>query len=498
MRQTVISVCACIALCACKGDNQHPADAGHQPDAPQQADAAPNPDAPPSDGASPDASPDAMQGDQSLILHYEFEDTGTTVTDSSAAGKNGTLSDATAWTADGRIGRGLAMTGDNPATKYVSLPNGVLTGVSDFSIAFWVKLNTVAAWARVYDIGNDQPDPANRFMYFTPDGYLGTTNGVHASSYGGSTTNEDAVNSGTQLPIGVWKHVAITGSGGNRTVYIDGFPAIVSTGGPVVLPSEMEPIASNSWLGKSRFGDPGLDGTIDDFRIYNRVLTATEVEDLAWPKTDYSYWRFDDAAGTTAKDSSDNAIPTVLGTGVTWTAGRLGGAIDFPGGAAGATGPTVTLGGNPLAHCTNELTVSAWIKLHALTPWSRIFDFGTGTTAFIYLAPTDGTGMHFAMVSPNGVFDLVSPSAPVAGDDTWHNVAVTVDAAGLVTMYADGAAIASATSASVKPSDFASVTDLWLGKSRFADPYLNGSIDELRISCRALTADEIKNLAQAQ
>jgi hypothetical protein len=73
---------------------------------------------------------------------------------------------------------------------------------------------------------------------------------------------------------------------------------------------------------------------------------------------------------------------------------------------------------------------------------------------------------------------------------------VTVAANHMVTMYADGAVIASAASPNVTPADFASVTDLWLGKSRFADPYLNGSIDELRVGCRALTGDEIKNLAQ--
>ena len=95
-----------------------------------------------------------MPGEPGLILHYAFEDTGTTVTDTSGAGKNGTLTDATAWTANGRIGRALQMTGDNPATKYVSLPDGVLTGVTDFSISFWVKLNTVSAWARIYDFGN--------------------------------------------------------------------------------------------------------------------------------------------------------------------------------------------------------------------------------------------------------------------------------------------------------------------------------------------------------
>ena len=46
---------------------------------------------------------------------------------------------------------------------------------------------------------------------------------------------------------------------------------------------------------------------------------------------------------------------------------------------------------------------------------------GTDGTA----PPSDGTGMHFAMVSPAGLFDLATPSHPITGDDTWHHVAVT-------------------------------------------------------------------------
>jgi hypothetical protein len=295
----------------------------------------------------------------------------------------------------------------------------------------------------------------------------------------------------------VWKHVVLTGSGGNRHLYIDGFPVASVTGGPVVQPQEMEPIAPNSWIGRSRFpADPGFDGSIDDFFVYNKVLSDSEIADLAWPKHDYSDWRFDEGSGTTAKDSSDNAIPTTLTTGVTWTTGRLGHAIDLPGAVAGQTGPSIQLGSNPLASCTSELTVAAWIKLRALTNWSRVFDFGTGTTAFIYLAPTDGAGMHFAMVAPTGVFDMVTASPPIPADSAWHHVAVTVDATGLVALYADGTQVMTQMSPNVKPVDFANVTDNWLGKSRFPDPYLNGSIDEMRIACRAYSADEIKNLSR--
>jgi Concanavalin A-like lectin/glucanases superfamily len=449
-------------------------------------------DAAPDAADNPDAAVDAQVSD--LVLHYAFEDQATTVADSSGRGLDGVLSDATAWTAAGRDGRGLALDGANPATQYVSMPDGVLTGVKAFTIATWVNVAQNQDWSRIYDFGNGLPDPAGRFMFMTVSGYTGAgAVGLHTSSYGGSAADENLLSAGATLPTGVWKHVAITGFGGMRQLYVDGFPVATVTGGPSVPPQEMEPLSPNSWIGKSRFAsDPGFDGTLDDFRIYDRQLTAAEIQDLAWPKTDYSYWRFDEGSGTTTVDSSDNAIGSALAGGATWTTGRLGGAVDL---AGGSPGPYVALTTSPLAGCTDQVTIAAWVKLRTLSAWSRVFDFGIGTTRFIYLAPTDGTGMHFAMVAPSGVFDLVTPTEPIPADDAWHHVAVTVDANN-VTLYADGVMVAQQASPAVTPADFSGTTDNWLGRSEFADPGLDGAIDELRVSCRAYTADEIAMLAR--
>lgn len=446
------------------------------------------------DAATPalDASIDGGVALAELALHYQFEDLGAVVSDSSGRELHGMLSDIAAWTTQGRVGNGLSLSADG--SQYVELPGGILDGVGDFTIAVWVKLETVGPWSRIYDIGNGLPDPANRFMYLTPSGI----NGIHAASYGGSPANESVVIAGTQLPTGVWKHVAIAGSGGERTLYVDGYPIAHVSDGPVVLPSEMEPIAGQSWLGKSRFGaDPGLDGTMDEFRVYTRRLTQTEIADLAWPQQDYAYWRFDENSGGTTVDSSDHGIGTSLVDGASWEAnGRLGAALDLSGAPAGAAGPHVVLGANPLAGCTTELTVSAWIKLRSLDSWARVFDFGSADR-FIYLSPYDGDGkVRFAMVAPTGVLDVVSDAPLLAANDAWHHVAVTVAQDGAVVLYVDGAVAQSATSPGVSPGDFSSLTDLWLGKSRFPDPYLNGSIDELRIGCRALSADEITNLSR--
>jgi hypothetical protein len=314
--------------------------------------------------------------------------------------------------------------------------------------------------------------------------------------------------SGTQLPTGVWKHLAVTASGTDYQLYIDGFPAAKSTG-PAIAPSELEPLDTASTLGKSRFSDPNLTGLMDELRIYSRALSVPEIEALAYPKTDYASWHFDENTGTTALDSSDSLIPTNLVGGAGWTqSGRLGAALDLSGvsttdDAGTTTGPYVTFGSNPVANCTTSLTVSTWINLRASTPWMRIFDFGTPAVGagsrFMYLTPSDGAGMHFAMVAPTGVFDLVATGTSVPADSAWHHVAVTVGSGG-ATIYLDGAVAATGTPAGPTPGDFAdpSVTANWLGKSRFPDPYLNASLDELRISCRTYTADEIKSLAYAQ
>ncbi len=450
-----------------------------------------------------DSSSDADGAAVDLLLYYPFDDgAGTIVTDRSGRsldgnyenGADGGSADAgltAGWTTNGRRGGALALAG----AQDVTIPSGVLTGVSDLTIAAWVKLDSAAPWSRVFDVGH-APD---RWSFLTPNGGSGVSWHVFGGAFDDGGVREVVVSPGTPLPTSVWKHVAVTSSGSTYQMYIDGFPAASVTNGPVILPSEMEPLAPESWSGKSRFGaDPGLAGVLDELRIYGRVLSPSEVADVAWPKADYSYWRFDEGAGATTADSSDNAIPTTLVGGATWTAtGRLGAAVDLPGGAPGATGPYVALADNPLKSCTSELTVASWLRVHALTSWSRLFDFGTTTSTFIYLAPTDGAGMHFAMVAPGGgthVFDLVAP-APFPGDDAWHHVAVTVAADGTVTLYVDGAPVKAGTSAVVKPSDFNAVNDLSFGKSRFPDPYLDAAIDDMRIACRAYTAAEIVNLA---
>jgi hypothetical protein len=459
------------------------------------------------------SAPDASDGGESTLneglrLYYAFEDgTGTKVSDTSGNGFNGTYEDhsdasVAGWTTSGRNGGGLAFSG----AQDVLLPSGVLASLNAMTVSVWAKYDVIKPYARIFDWGNGPLGTGDHWTFLTASGL----NGVEFDMYGGPNPDggpgpEEALLSKTQLPTAVWKHLAMTANGSEYHLYIDGFPANEATGVAVVTPAEMEPLAPASWLGHSRFPtDPYLNATLDELRVYDHVLTTSEIDQLAWPQHDYSNWHFDEDTGTTATDSSDNAVGGTLSGGATWAAsGRVGSAVDLHGGVwadAGADGPQVNFASDPLAHCSSAFTFSSWIQIHNQQPWARLFDFGTAMTYFVYLAPMGGTGLHFGMASPSGVpFDLEAPN-PVPADDAWHHVAVTVDAADNVTLYLDGASVASGSAAKdsgtfVRAGDFTGITDYSLGKSRFQNPYLDGAIDELRISCRALTGDEIKALA---
>ncbi|MGG4147671.1 LamG-like jellyroll fold domain-containing protein, partial [Paenibacillus algorifonticola] len=74
-----------------------------------------------------------------------------------------------------------------------------------------------------------------------------------------------------------WKHVAVTLSGSTGILYIDGVQAATNTG-MTFKPSDLAPTTSGNFIGKSEWaGDKYLKGQIDDFRIYNRVLSSSEI-----------------------------------------------------------------------------------------------------------------------------------------------------------------------------------------------------------------------------
>ena len=132
-------------------------------------------------------------------------------------------------------------------------------------------------------------------------------------------------------------------------------------------------------------------------------------------------------------------------------------------------------------------TFTAWVNNTMVgTGWQRIFDFGNGTDQYMFLTPYSGTDMRFVMKN-GGDEEVLSADKLGTG---WHHVAVTIgdDA---VTLYVDGAAVATSTTMKLRPSDIRPVIN-YIGRSQFkSDPVFRGYIDDVRIYNFALTADDI-------
>jgi DUF1680 family protein len=204
-----------------------------------------------------------------FVAHYRFDETsGTSAADATGNGKTATLAGGAGWIA-GRTGNAVNLGGSG---GYASLPSGILAGASAFSVATWVRLNTVGSWARVFDLGTGTT--AN--MFLTPSSGGGPARFAITSSGAGG---EQRINAPAALPAGAWTHVAVTLSGGLGVLYLNG-AEVARNAAITVRPTDLGGTTQN-WLGRSQYGgDPYLDGALDSFRLYSRALSAAEVADL--------------------------------------------------------------------------------------------------------------------------------------------------------------------------------------------------------------------------
>jgi hypothetical protein len=161
----------------------------------------------------------------------------------------------------------LTLSGNN---QYVSLPAGVLNGLASFSVCAWISENMSPVWARVFDFGSG----TTSYMFLTPN----SGNGLRFSITTMGAANEQQINAGT-VTTGSWQHVAVTLSGSMGVLYING--AEVGRTSNMTLNASSIGATTQRWIGRSEYAaDPYFAGQMDNFRVYNRALSAAEVQAL--------------------------------------------------------------------------------------------------------------------------------------------------------------------------------------------------------------------------
>jgi hypothetical protein len=136
-----------------------------------------------------------------------------------------------------------------------------------------------------------------------------------------------------------------------------------------------------------------------------------------------------------------------------------------------------------------DITISAWVYPKGGTVWNRVFDFGNGTTDYLFLTPDNGSGnLRFAIKAENGAEQQLSGTwLPF---NSWYHIAITIGG-DTGRMYRNGELIATNTGMTINPINVGAVLN-YLGKSQFtADAEFNGNIDDLKIYNYARTTEQI-------
>ncbi|MCW1925725.1 glycosyl hydrolase [Luteolibacter arcticus] len=207
-----------------------------------------------------------VPGPADLLAHYQFHNATTDQTGGTAGINNGV-----AVYDHGVLDRAIRLDGTD---DHLRLRNNIVSGVNDVTVAARVRWNGGSNWQRIFDFGNN----TSQYMLMTPKSGGNTLR--FTISINGNAVGAEKILETTPLVTGEWTHVAVTLNGDTGTLYVNG-AAVDSETTITVDPSAFNPTLN--YLGKSQFADPYFNGLIDDFRVFNRALSAAEVKDLAVP-----------------------------------------------------------------------------------------------------------------------------------------------------------------------------------------------------------------------
>jgi arabinoxylan arabinofuranohydrolase len=201
-----------------------------------------------------------------MHAHLKFDEKrGYTASDTTGNGWTGTLVNGALWSS-GKIDNAVDLDGSN---DYISLPAGVVDGLTSFTISAWVNIDTISTWSRVFDFGSG----TTIYMFLTPQ--CGGSNTVRFAITTSGAGGEQKINGNAPLPSGVWTHVAVAYQAGKGIFYVDGVE--VGRNSNMTLIPDSLGITTQNYIGKSQWSDPYLNGRIDDFRIYEDALSASEI-----------------------------------------------------------------------------------------------------------------------------------------------------------------------------------------------------------------------------
>ena len=196
------------------------------------------------------------------VAAYSFDaGSGTVLTDVSGKGNNGTISGAT-WTSAGKSGGALTFDGVNDLVTIADASSLDLT--NGMTLEAWVRPTATGSWRTV--LTKEQPGNLVYGLFSDSD----TAQSAGIVSVG---PLQDIVRATSAPAASAWAHLATTYDGASQRIYVNG--ALVASR-PLTgsMPNSTGPLQ----LGGNTIWAEWFQGQIDDVRVYNRALSASELQ----------------------------------------------------------------------------------------------------------------------------------------------------------------------------------------------------------------------------
>ncbi len=231
---------------------------------------------------------------------------------------------------------------------------------------------------------------------------------------------------------------------------------------------------------------------IDWIRVHNSGATAPSA---ATPTNEekgtapIAYWKFDDATGTNAQDSSTNNNDGTT-SGATWTTEDQ----CISGKCLYLTSTNTVNFGDPsndtLDMGTGDFSVSYWIRTGTSADNRNLIRKGAGAGTSEFRVGLN-SGVPYALLGDSTVGGQVEGSvgSTSIADNKWHHVIVVFNRAGNAVGYVDGTATGTALTISSESASISTSSSLLIGNTYAT---FTGFMDELKIYNFALTAAQVK------
>lgn len=436
-----------------------------------------------------------------LVGYWTFDgadigNSGVTAKDKSGNSNNGTLTGANGLpiSVAGKVGQALSFDG---VDDYVPVYNQTIFQLTRGAVSAWIKTGNAGSSYRAIVVKQ------NAYGMFLKDNVL------EIYDWGATLDRTTGIN----LADNAWHHVLFTFNSGvtNGTfMYIDGVLKLTTTMTVSAQATGLDIACGGLSVGTGDTCDHQFfQGSIDDVRLYNRALSSGEVSRLYnqtqskynSSQTDsltrglVGYWTFDGvdmgSSGTIAKDRSGNGYN-----------GTLIGANGLPASVAGKVGQALNFDGvddrisiaRSITSPKNNISITAWIKRNSLTQKGVIIQKGVTNEDFDFAIDDTGQDDKLVLYMQTAGVDPVAYSTTLISDTNWHHV-VVVRNGSTIKFYIDG--VAAGTTSGLNTADLVNSAEASSIGSYITGTFLfSGSLDDVRLYNRALSAGEVSQLYQ--